>query len=387
MFLRHIQKRGCGVPVILALEHAFAKPELGVRRHLIARIFLEEGAERFLGERVVLPEQIAIAEVVLVTRRLRRRQGCGRTGCIGIARRRRRQRPASRRERWIAHRRSRHGGQIQRSARLPATGSPDILFRVGNDRGWASGRHRTHRSQRIARPPRAAGVDTASRRAQRARHSWRTRVEGWIKRVAAPCTNSRWRCGGRERSGGRERTAGARRNHRLLARAALLLHAPQLAFQLLIAKLQLLDLARELTHLIFKLIEANNQIGSGHLGGCRTCRTATERGERKSAESSCHGALPENRVMMSNVTCASRRNCDFRSRRSRRGSAGVPIRRSQTRATPSHASFGTHQISRGRRRRGRRSQRRYDQSGAPRLPDAAASAPYHCSRPASGRAC
>src|SRR5262245_18268875 len=85
VFLRHVEERGRGVAIILTLEHALAKPELRVRRHPIARMFLQEGAQCVLGQRVILAQQIAIAEIILITRRLGRRQGRDRASGIGTA--------------------------------------------------------------------------------------------------------------------------------------------------------------------------------------------------------------------------------------------------------------------------------------------------------------
>ena len=57
-----------GVAIALALKQALAEPVIGVRRQPIARIFLHEGAQAFLGERVVLAQHVAVGEVVFVLR-------------------------------------------------------------------------------------------------------------------------------------------------------------------------------------------------------------------------------------------------------------------------------------------------------------------------------
>src|SRR3984893_17250309 len=102
VFFRHVEERGRGVAVILALEHALAKPKLCVRCHPIARVALEEVTQRVLGKRVVLAQQVAVTEIVGVARRLRRGLG---SRCVGIARRRRRERTHRR-----PGRRQRRGG-------------------------------------------------------------------------------------------------------------------------------------------------------------------------------------------------------------------------------------------------------------------------------------
>src|SRR6516165_2263418 len=80
VFFRHVEERGRGVAIILTLEHALAKPELRVRRHPVLGVPLEELAQRILRERVILAQQITIAEIVDVARRLCRGLGFGRSG-------------------------------------------------------------------------------------------------------------------------------------------------------------------------------------------------------------------------------------------------------------------------------------------------------------------
>src|SRR5262249_6095686 len=64
-----------GVTVALPLVQAFAEPVVRLGRQSVARVFLQEGAQRLIGQRVVLALDIAVAEIELVARRIARRQG------------------------------------------------------------------------------------------------------------------------------------------------------------------------------------------------------------------------------------------------------------------------------------------------------------------------
>src|ERR1700759_5203200 len=69
-FLRQRQEGvGC-TAIVLALEHALAEPVLRLGREAVARIAPHEVAEGILGEGVVLVQEIAVAEIVDVARRL-----------------------------------------------------------------------------------------------------------------------------------------------------------------------------------------------------------------------------------------------------------------------------------------------------------------------------
>src|SRR5262249_26337518 len=68
VFLRHRNERVRGLAIVLALIHAFAKPELCVGGKAIARKLLHEVAQRFFRERVFLAQQIAVSEIILVAR-------------------------------------------------------------------------------------------------------------------------------------------------------------------------------------------------------------------------------------------------------------------------------------------------------------------------------
>src|SRR5262245_53940059 len=105
VLLRHVQERSRGVAVILTLEHAFAKPELGFGGEPVLGILLQKGAQCLLRLGVILALQVAVAEIVLVTRARRRRQGRGRADCARIARRRWRRRQTRVVDGRIGHRR------------------------------------------------------------------------------------------------------------------------------------------------------------------------------------------------------------------------------------------------------------------------------------------
>jgi hypothetical protein len=67
------------------------------------------------------------------------------------------------------------------------------------------------------------------------------------------------------------------------------LRATQLLLELLIAELQLLDLAGEHAHLVFDLVEAHDDIGGRHLRGRRRGDGASERGQQSGVKNSRHG--------------------------------------------------------------------------------------------------
>src|SRR6516165_5023914 len=75
VFGRDVEKGLGGIAVALALEQAFAEPVFGLRRHPVARILAQEGAETFLRLRIVLALDVAVSEVVIVARAVRWRQG------------------------------------------------------------------------------------------------------------------------------------------------------------------------------------------------------------------------------------------------------------------------------------------------------------------------
>src|SRR6266540_1375133 len=214
-----------GVAVALALEHAFAQPIGGIPDEPIIGIFAQEAAEGVFGEGVVLAQHIAIGEVVFVARGLRGRERGKRTTAS---------RPAARRlPRHGAVRRP-HAREVKRRAGGASARSADrLLARIG-----AHARRRAGRSDR----------------AQRVRRTGRVRILEGIERVAALAG----RCRGR-------RILRARLHRR--SRRALLLHAADLALELLVAKLQLLDSSGQLPDLGFEALEAHNEIGTRELRG------------------------------------------------------------------------------------------------------------------------
>src|SRR6202047_474423 len=82
IFGRDIEEGFGGVAIALPLEQAFAEPILGVGRHPVAGIFAQEGAKSVLRQRIVLAQDIAIGEVVIILRAVRRRQ-CRHLGSAG----------------------------------------------------------------------------------------------------------------------------------------------------------------------------------------------------------------------------------------------------------------------------------------------------------------
>src|ERR1700730_636640 len=77
-----------GVAILLPLEKALAEPILRVRDQGIAGIFLREVAHGFFGQRIILALHVADAEIELVLRCCRGRQGGEGRTCSGAARRR-----------------------------------------------------------------------------------------------------------------------------------------------------------------------------------------------------------------------------------------------------------------------------------------------------------
>src|SRR5207237_62497 len=84
---RDIEEGFRGFAIALALELALTEPILRIGRQTIAREFAQEGAEAFLGERIVLAHDVAIGEVVIVLRAVGRGQRrdlrAGRTRILG----------------------------------------------------------------------------------------------------------------------------------------------------------------------------------------------------------------------------------------------------------------------------------------------------------------
>src|SRR5579871_5846428 len=81
------KERFRSIAVALALIQTLAEPVLRLRHQPVARIFLQEAAQSLVGQRIVLALDIAIAEVVLVARRIGRRQGCNLRACRRLLRR------------------------------------------------------------------------------------------------------------------------------------------------------------------------------------------------------------------------------------------------------------------------------------------------------------
>src|SRR6516165_11411899 len=187
-----------------------------------------------------------------------------------------------------------------------------------------------------SRPAAAARAPDSSRlRARRARAGVLVRIER-IPASSSP-RGAGWRPGGSRR-----------RRHRLLPRPAFLLHAPQLILELLIAILQLLDLAGQSTDLAFELIQPDENIGARGLRAGWLRKRAAERDEPEKAEHMHHGVWPGHSLV--ETRGASRRNCDL------------------SFAWQPQATF-----NRARRRRGQTSQRRTCRLGAEAPRDAVTS--------------
>src|SRR5262249_38027600 len=205
---RDVEEGFGGIAPALALVEALAEQILRVHGEPVAREFLQEAAEAFLGERIVLAQEVAVGEVVSVLRAVGGRERgdlcaagagiAGRRGVVGAS--------AGRRERRVAGER----GQIERRAGRAAAGR--LLLVTG-----AAGRHAAggRAGAEDARSGRGGGVGRG--------------IEG-IAPAAGAGAGGRIRLGDRGRAGGR----GTRK-------ARFLLQAPQLPLELLIAVLQLLD--------------------------------------------------------------------------------------------------------------------------------------------------
>src|SRR3954447_2608745 len=237
IFGRDVEESFGRVTVALTLEQAFTQPIGGVAGHAVAGISAQEAAKALLGQRIVLAQHVAVGEIVLVTRGLRGRQrGDHRAAGVGIATRgpgRTTRRP--------------HGREIERSARPTSPGGADRLV------GIAHGRRHRRRSAR------------ATDRAQRVRRAGRIRILHRIKRIATPAG----RAGSCRRRWLRRRVLRARLQRRawrplrvrfLETVVDVFLQAAELAFELLIAELQLLDHARELPDLGFEAVETQHDV-------------------------------------------------------------------------------------------------------------------------------
>src|SRR5262245_15755331 len=208
VFGRDVEEGFRGVAEALALEQGFAEPIGGVAGEPIVGILAQEIAEAVFGQRVVLAQHIAIGEIEFVARRLRGGQRGDLAGRVRGARRR--------------HRRQR----IERTAGVAAPA--DLLAAgVGNGRGLAR------------------AVD----RAEGLRRARRVRMLRRVERVATPGGRSGGNRRRRHRHALRTWRRGKPRRRAVLRHA---LHAADLSLQLLVAVLQLLDDAGELTDLIFK---------------------------------------------------------------------------------------------------------------------------------------
>ena len=213
----------------------------------VARIFARRRGKPSSARHSPCAQDVAVGEVVHVLRAVRGRQrrhlGAGRAR---RARRRRRQliagRAHARNERRVV---CRAQPGVERSSGAPADGRralPPVAVRIGELR------------QRHA----------AGGRAERARHAGCRGILRRIERIAAPA-----RCaGGRRRGDGRRRGRPCRRGGSRGATAqfleavlGLFLHPPHLSFELLIAVLQLLDGAGELSDMRFETIDAHDRIG------------------------------------------------------------------------------------------------------------------------------
>src|SRR5215471_2444463 len=203
MFGRDVEEGFRGIAKALPLEHAFTQPIRRVADEPIIGISAQERAEGVFGEGIVLAQHISVGEVVYVARGLRRwKRGKRAVADSGVARR------------WPGH-----------SAVGRRDGS-DIERRGGGG---------VHRPQRV-------------------RRTGRVRVLQGVEGVAAPAG----RCGGR-----RGRILRARLHGR--SRRALLLHAADLAFELLVAKLQLLNRSGQLPNLAFQPLDVQHGVGAGDL--------------------------------------------------------------------------------------------------------------------------
>src|SRR5262245_54821032 len=235
VFGRDVEEGFRRVAEAVALEHAFAEPIGGVAGEPIIGILAQETVEGVFGERVVLAQHIAVSEIVFVARGLRGRERGQRAAGSRVLRRLPRL--------WAAWRS--HGCEIERRGGAASAGRADRrLTRIGARYRGPAGR-----------------VD----RAERMGRAGRIRILGGIERIAAPAG----RCGRRRR---RRQVLRARLRRR--PRHALFLHAADLALELLIAKLQLLDRPGHLPNLGFEALEPQHEIGALRRALCARGRRA-----------------------------------------------------------------------------------------------------------------
>src|SRR5205823_1097109 len=152
VFRRDREKRFGGVAIALALEQCLAQPVIGIGHEPVAGIFFQESPKAVLGQRIILVQDIAVGEVVLVFRGRARRQGGDRRGAR-VARGRRRQRPVrrpgggrrqhrrSRRRRRLRNGLSGEARQVERRPGRSAAGRAD----AGGLGPGRAGRRRTSR--------------------------------------------------------------------------------------------------------------------------------------------------------------------------------------------------------------------------------------------------
>src|ERR1700722_13260252 len=259
IFGRHGEEGFRGIAIALALEQGFAHPELRVGCQPIARILAQEIRELIRGGTIVLVLQVAVSEIEFVLGRIARRQ------------RRLHGARAAPIARW--RRRRRGAGQIERRAGLARTAAA----------GWHIGnrRRRFGRCRAGAERTWRAGCSRIERRIEcitTTAPSWRRRRLRFDRR--------RRRRRGDDRRGG----SGGRRRRILCARAwrrlrwrrrerpggglACVLQRAKLLLELLIAVLQLLPRAGELTPPLLEAVDAGQKVGLGHL---RASGTAPQR--------------------------------------------------------------------------------------------------------------
>src|SRR5262249_20217644 len=205
----------------------------------IVREVTQEEPEAVLGERVVLAQDVAVGEIVGVLGAVGGRQRRDLRAAAGIA---------LRGLRFRGFGPSGESRQIKRRTGGATTGSADVLGI------WCLRQRRTGRGR--------------SERTRRARRSW---IDRGIERIAAASARGwGWRVGlvRLRLQIGCLRLRGswwASRRHRA-PRAVLdtivgvRLHAPEQAFELLVAVLQLLDRTCELTNLRFQAVETHVEV-------------------------------------------------------------------------------------------------------------------------------
>ena len=183
--------------------------------------------------------------------------------------------------------------RVDRSSGAPASRPPRARPPRPHGRdlrgGRLAGRKRTERSRRarrlriVVRIEHVASASAGSNRADRRR----TAIDVRLRRAL----RSRRRIGLRRRrlrngrllrprlhgGGGAGAARAARALIAALGRNSVFLRAAQLLFELLIAELQLLDLAGEHAHLVLDLVEPHDDIGGRHLRASRGCNRAGKR--------------------------------------------------------------------------------------------------------------